>query len=505
VQDVITTLDMFVADRNAEYLGVSRLVLMENAGAAVARVVRERFPNVENVLVVAGTGDNGGDGLVAARHLHGFGKRVRVVLLGTERDVKEGPARINLRALVNLWGVELIEAPTPEKLLACEELFLKWAHVIIDAVLGTGIRGKLREPHSTAIDLMNLSPAPKVSVDVPSGMNPDTGDVPDKAVRANVTVTMHKPKRGFLNPNASKYLGEVVVAPIGIPPEAELVVGPGDLAYLRLERPPNSKKGDNGRILIVAGSREFSGAAALAALSALRAGSDLAVVLAPSPAAMALKSMGPDIIAVPLPGDYLNLQHLDTILEYADRSDVVVLGPGIGRRGETEELVRVLVDRIRKPMVIDADAIKALAGARIGRYDVVLTPHAGEFRILTGMEVPEGLTSRIEVVKRGADSVGAIVLLKGRYDIISDGKRVKVNKTGNPAMTVGGTGDVLTGLVASLMTKSSDVLEAAAVAAFINGIAGDLALRDLGGYHLLASDLLNYIPKAFAEAKKYLL
>ncbi|MCC6020998.1 MAG: NAD(P)H-hydrate dehydratase [Thermoproteaceae archaeon] len=491
VVEAISSLEMYVADRNAEWLGISRLVLMESAGAAVARNVLKRFPSAGSVLVVCGTGDNGGDGYVAARHLHAAGRRVRVVALGEPR---EGPARVNYEAVRRLWGVELAVAQSPLELLALQDWFT-WAHVIVDAVLGTGIRGPLREPHATAIELMNASPAPKVAVDVPSGLDPDTGEVRDRAVRAALTVTLHKPKRGLLAESARQYVGELVVEPIGIPPEAELVVGPGDFAYFNFSRRPDAKKGDHGRVLVVGGSLEYSGAPVYVALAALRAGVDLAVIAAPEPAAAAAKAQSPDVIAVPLEGPRLSLRHVERVASLAERFDVVAMGPGLGTEGETLDAVREIFRRLagRKPLVIDADAIKALRG-ETARGVVVFTPHAGEFKALTGVEPPRELEGRVAVVREWAARINAVILLKGRYDVISDGKRAKVNTTGTPAMTVGGTGDVLTGITAAFLTKTKDPLEAAAVAAFVNGLAGEDAAAELG-YHITASDLIPRIPK----------
>lgn len=494
--ETITSLDMYAADRNAEWLGVPRLALMENAGAAVARVVLSEYPQALRVLVVAGTGDNGGDGMVAARHLHARGKAVRVIVLG---EPKEELARANFEALKRTM-VQMAVTGTPEELLAVQGWFM-WADVIIDAVLGTGIRGKLREPHSTAIDLMNIATAPKIAVDVPSGLDPDTGEVRDKAVRAAVTVTFHKAKPGLLKPESAKYVGKLIVENIGIPPEAELYVGPGDFRRLNFARRAESKKGDHGRVLVVGGSAEYSGAPIYVALAALRSGVDLVIMAEPEPAAVAAKSYSPDLISVPLSGDRLKPAHVEKILELAQRADVVAMGPGLGLEPDTQEAVKSLFSKLsgKKPLVIDADAIKALAGLGSVEGNVVFTPHAGEFRALTGVEPPAKLEERIEAVKREAARLNAVILLKGRYDVISDGKRVKVNITGTPAMTVGGTGDVLTGLVAGLATKGKDLLHAAALAAFINGEAGEQAARELG-FHITASDLIRFIPSVI---KKY--
>lgn len=486
--EAITSIEMYVADRNAEWLGVPRLVLMENAGAAVARIALSSFPDARRILVVAGTGDNGGDGMVAARHLHGAGREVRVIALG---EPKEELAKINFEAL-RKTRVKMAIANTPEELLALQSWFT-WADLIIDAVLGTGIKGKLREPHSTAIDLMNIAPAPKIAVDVPSGLDPDTGEVRDKAVKAAITVTFHKAKAGLLAQSATAYVGRLVVESIGIPPEAELYVGPGDFRLASFARRADSKKGDHGRVLIVGGSAEYSGAPMYVALAALRTGVDLAILAEPEPAAAAAKAYSPDLIAVPLPGNRLKPTHVERILSLAQKADVVAIGPGLGVEPETQEAVKEIFAKLSgTPIVVDADAIKALAGSRASG-PAVFTPHAGEFKILTGVEPPQDLEERVKTVREQAARMNSVILLKGRYDVISDGRRVKVNITGTPAMTVGGTGDVLTGLVAGLATKTKDLFVAASIAAFVNGLAGEEAARELG-FHITASDLIRYIP-----------
>jgi hydroxyethylthiazole kinase-like uncharacterized protein yjeF len=248
-------------------------------------------------------------------------------------------------------------------------------------------------------------------------------------------------------------------------------------------------------VLVVGGSLEYSGAPVYAALAALRAGVDLAVIAAPEPAATAAKAQSPDVIAIPLEGPRLSLRHVEKLAALAERFDAVAMGPGLGVEGETPDAVRELFRRLAgvKPLVVDADAIKALRG-EAPRGVVVFTPHAGEFKTLTGVEPPRGLEERAAAVKEWAARLNSVILLKGRYDVASDGRRVKINTTGTPAMTVGGTGDVLTGLVAAFLTKTRDPLGAAAVAAFVNGLAGEDAAAELG-HHITASDLIPRIPK----------
>jgi len=501
----ITTLEMRVIDSNAAFVGIDRHILMENAGRSVATTVVEKYPNAKRILVVAGLGDNGGDGLVAARYLHSWGRDVKVILLGRINDAKEELVVDNLNILRNL-NVEIIEAPTPYDLLANQELFHPWAEVIIDAIIGTGIRGILREPQATAIELINKSSAYRVAVDIPSGFDPDTGEVRDVAVKAHVTVTMHRPKAGLIKEGSSQYVGELVIADIGIPEEVEHVVGPGDLFYYNYARRPESKKGDNGRVLLVGGSREFTGAIYLAAKAALRSGVDLSIVMAPRDVARDIRSHDPSIIAIPLDGDYLMLNHVDQIMEQVGKSHVIAIGPGLGLREETMKAVVELVMRainVGKRVVIDADAIKAIGELKkqdLITKNVIVTPHAGEFKWLTGVEVgtdenPWVRALRVRDVTKQVLN-GGVVLLKGNVDIITDGQRYKLNFTGNPGMTVGGTGDVLTGVVSAIAVKVQDLFEAAAIGAFITGLAGDMAVKELG-YHITPVDVIERIPAVF--------
>jgi len=504
--EVLSSREMAIADENAAFLGLPRALLMENAGRAVAEEVARRLGGAEGrrIAVVAGLGNNGGDGLVAARHLASMGARVAVILLGREEAIRTEEARTNWEVLKQMpLSVELREAPTPEELSAAwEELGAGEADAIVDAVFGTGIRGRIRSPFSEAIELINTSRGLVVAVDVPSGLNPDTGEPSRPTVRADATVCLHKLKPGLLKPSAKEFVGEFIVAGIGMPPEAELVVGPGDLrAYLPGRRLPHAKKGDFGRVLVVGGGPDYSGAPALAALAALRMGADLAMVAAPRSVASVIRSFSPNLIVKELSSDRLVPADLPFLLELAERSTCVVVGPGLGTAPETFETVEGLLERLRGkvPMVIDADAIKALASRPVllSGAKAVITPHAGELRLLSGRKVPPptDLRGRMAFVKEVAAELGAVVLLKAHVDVISDGKRVKINITGNPGMTVGGTGDVLSGVVATLLSWGLEPFVAACLGAFINGLAGDLAARELG-YHIMATDVIERLPEA---------
>jgi len=500
----VSSREMAIADENAAFLGVSRLLLMENAGRALADEIARRLGGVKGrrIVVVAGLGNNGGDGLVAARHLASLGANVAVVLLGREDAIRTEEAKANWAALKKMFlSVKLYQASTPEELRrAWSELGAEKADVIIDAIFGTGVRGPIRSPFSDAIELINASRGLVVAVDVPSGLNPDTGDPSEPTVKAGLTITMHKPKPGLLAPEAEEFVGELVIAGIGMPPEAELVVGPGDLkAYLPAVRPPHAKKGDFGRVLVIGGGPDYSGAPALSALAALRAGADLAVVAAPKSVASVIRSFSPNLIVRALSSDKLVPGDVPFLLRLTERSTCVVIGPGLGTDPETSEAVRAFLRAAKStvPLVIDADAIKAIAKGSVdlSGAKAVVTPHAGELKLLSGREVPPptDLGARMDFVKQVASELGITVLLKAHEDVISDGGRVKVNITGNPAMTVGGTGDVLAGIVAALLSQGLGLFEAACLGAFINGAAGDLAARELG-YHITATDVIERIP-----------
>ena len=501
---VISSREMAIADENAVFLGVPRALLMENAGKAVADEVAKRLGHLEGrrIIVVAGLGNNGGDGLVAARHLAAHGAYVAVILLGRGEQIRTEEARRNWLALENmLLSVELHEVRTAEELEAVwRELRAGEADAVIDAIFGTGIKGPIRSPYSDAIELINASKGLIVAVDVPSGLEPDEGRPSEPTVRAHITVTMHKPKPGLLRPKARDFVGELVVANIGLPPEAELVVGPGDIrSLLRPSRPPHSKKGDFGRILVIGGSSDYSGAPALAALAALRTGADLAIVAAPKSVANVIRAFSPNLVVRALSSDVLSPSDVPFLLDLAERSTCVIIGPGLGLREETFEAVRTFLGSVRgkKPLVINADAIKALAlkPVDLSGTDTVITPHAGELRLLSGRELPppEDLKARMDFVKQVASELGITLLLKAHEDVISDGERIKINITGNPAMTVGGTGDVLTGVVATFLSWGLGPFEAACLGAFVNGMAGDLAARELG-YHITATDVIERIP-----------
>jgi NAD(P)H-hydrate epimerase len=504
---IFTPLDIAIADENSEYLGVPKLVLMENAGSAVADALKEKLKSLQKkkIVVFAGLGNNGGDGFASARHIAGEDANITVILVGKEEDIGTDEARTNWRILKNMrYHVKLIEARNVEDIKEVRKQVLD-ADAIIDAIFGTGIKGKMKEPYTSAIDLINECRGLKVAVDVPSGLDPETGNVHEKVVKADLTVTLHGLKTGLKNKKT--YVGEIVVAPIGIPPEAEELVGPGDVKYFVKPRESHSKKGDFGRVLVVGGSKDYSGAPALVALAALRTGADLAIVAAPKSVADVIRSFSPNIIVKKLNHDVLTSNDLPDLQPLIDHCTSIAVGPGLGLQEETVDGVLQFMEEVckKKPMVVDADALKALsrkpeclAGAK-----AVFTPHAGEFSILMGCEIAssQALEKRINQVKDAAKKVGVTILLKGPDDIISDGDRCKINVTHNPGMAVGGTGDVLSGVVATFLGWGVEPFRSACAGAFVNGMAGNLAVKERG-YHIMATDVIEEIPNVLKRFEK---
>ena len=470
VRSAIPPEEVKVLDLNARHLGVRTIELMENAGAAVAKHVLDAYPAADSVGVLCGRGNNGGDGFVAARYL----SNSRHVTVFTLEEPSESMSDLTMENFSKVRGLSR----------SVVAFSAKEHDVVVDAMLGIGLRGKPREPYAKTIRNLNRSRKRVVSVDVPSGWPSDL------SVKADATVTFHAPKKGMNRKNS----GRIVVADIGIPDEAEKYCGPGDFSLLPA-RKPNARKGDAGRVLVIGGG-PYTGAPAFTGMAAMRAGADLAFVATPEPAALPVAVYSPSLIVRSLEGERLSEDHITELLAFSRSADVVAIGPGLGSAPETIRGVQRFIQRCMKPMVIDADAIHA-CGAQpqiLRKKSAVITPHAGEFRRLTGKALgTDDPMKRGERVKEGAAKLRATILLKGQVDVISDGSYIKLNRTGNNALAVGGTGDVLTGLVASLIAQGAQPFHAARIGAFAMGLAGDLAFEEKS-YGLVATDVIEKIP-----------
>src|SRR5256884_166108 len=428
---MISPLEMRVLDRNAQYFGIPTLDLMEAAGKAVAEVARSEFGAAgKHVLVLCGTGNNGGDGLVAARHLS---KEARVTVLlarsPDQFDTKEAQTNFErLRDVQILAGLDRSEEAIAE------------ADLLIDALLGIGAEGSLREPFASLVRQVNGSGKPIVSVDVPSGFG--TGLM----VRPTVTVALHDVKEGMTPDND----GRIRIVDIGIPSKVTTMIGPGEFLLYPVPR-ATSHKGENGRLLVIAGG-PYTGAPAPVGFGSLGIGIDLLHIAAPASAATAVASYSPTFIVHPLVGHRLLREDLRQIIELTTRVDAVAIGPGLGDASGTLEAIREAVRGIPLPMVLDADAIKAVAAdpkCLVGKK-AVLTPFSREFHILSVKALPDAADNRAVKILETAKALGATILLKGHVDIVTDGRGLKFNYTGNPGMTAGGTGDVPCGLTAGL-------------------------------------------------------
>ena len=480
----ITSSKMRAIDANCAYIGLNPLQLMENAGAAIAREIMSRISSGK-VLFVAGRGNNGGDAFVAARHLAiNEEYDVRLVLLGHSSRIRTEESRHNFSLLSYSGLSELREIADSKEL----ENYSGWKDndVIVDGVLGSGIKGTPREPESTAIDLINSSHSYIVSIDSPSGYDMDGGEIV-KSVFADMTLTFHRKKEGLELPGSDRYTGRVKVVPIGVCRDAEEYMGAGDLISLA-HRKRDAHKGNSGRVLVIGGGAYY-GAPALAAMAALRTGADIVTLAVPENVADTVASFSPDLIVVPLSGNRLNLSDIPVLKLLLESHDVAVIGPGLGRDTETLETVEELLPLCVKA-VLDADALFGLKPPKSGG-EFILTPHSAEFSRLWGSELPEKINSKKNIVSRFASESNVTVILKGSTDVISDGAVTRLNKTGNAGMTVGGTGDVLSGITAALFAVN-EAMDAASCAVFISGAAGDLAYEEKGN-GLLATDIIERI------------
>jgi hydroxyethylthiazole kinase-like uncharacterized protein yjeF len=499
VLQAVTSREMRALEVNAEYFGVSLLQLMENAGRNVAVDIAQRFEVGKRVVIFCGLGGNGGDGFVTARHLLSMGFVVTVMIAGRSKEIVHEAAEKNFLSLSYLNEIPILEVTDSSDIPKVE------ADVVVDALLGTGTKGSLKPPIRQMVEYINSLSGFKIAVDVPTGIDSDTGENLGIAVKADATVSSHAPKIGLAN--AKKYVGELIVKDIGVPSQIERLAGPGDVQLVTRKRELKAHKGDFGRLLVIGGSEVFSGAPVLVSLAALRTGVDIAYLAAPEKTARAISSFSPDLITIKLDGKHLKVANIEFLKPYIEAVDAVVLGPGLGLHADTQEFVKTCINAVEcagKPLLLDADGLKVFAEfKRPFKIPAVLTPHEGEYTILTGQKLPENMNDRAAQVQKTAAELNAILLVKGKVDLVCSKKKYKLNFTGNPGMTVGGTGDVLSGVVGSLLAQRVDAFEAAVAGAFVNGGAGDFVVSEVG-YHMLASDLLDWIPLIFDDPMSHL-
>jgi NAD(P)H-hydrate epimerase len=486
---------------------------MENAGRQAVAAMEAAFEDLASsrVAVLCGRGNNGGDGFVVARTLIQRGVETAVFLIGSVSEV-QGDARTNIEVLgrIGLTVVEITNAQEWE--LHFSEI--SECDIIVDALLGTGFHGRLTGLLQTIVADVNALGVPVVAIDLPTGVSADSADVDGEAIEASMTVTLAAPKIPLVFPPADRHGGDLVIADIGIPypvideldgPYLELLTREG-IRELVPSRAADSHKGDFGRVLIVAGSVGRTGAAHLAAVGALRSGAGLVTVATPRSCLGVIASMGPEYMTEALdetPSGAIHFAALDRLFELD--ADVIAVGPGLGRDPGTVAFVHGLLERAGVPVVIDADGLNAFGGdpdRLMGRdgVDVVVTPHPGEMSRLLGTSIEAVQRDRLGSARGFATEHKAHVVLKGHRTIVAgpDG-RAFVNLTGNPGMATGGTGDLLTGMIAAWIAQLLDAEAACRLAVYLHGSAGDLAAAETGDVALIASDIGSHLGIALQE------
>lgn len=510
---IVSAAEMRQIDRvTTEGFHVPSLTLMENAGAAVASFVLERYLSVQRITVLCGKGNNGGDGFVVARKLHEVGKLVQVLLLAEQAQLTGDTAamfqRLPLKAVTATSTAAFQSAPV-------REMFR--ADLLIDAILGTGFKPPVMGVYADAIAALNQSSAPVIAVDIPSGADADAQIQNSRTLaRANAIVTFTAPRPAHVFSLMTQ--GSTIIAPIGSPEEAIAsdlklhLTTPNEVARLTGPRPADSNKGNYGHVLIVGGSIGKAGAAAMAGMAVLRVGAGLATVATPVSVLQTVAGFAPEIMTEALADTdagtigmrSFEFGLLDSLTE---GKGAIAIGPGLGRHLETQELVRTCVERYRGPLILDADALNAFQGSteRLTGYgrSVILTPHPGEMARLLGTTAEEVQKDRLVLARSFASEHHVTVVLKGHRTLTvhSDGT-AWVNPTGNPGMATGGTGDILTGMIAGFVAQNPDrVFEAVVAAVFLHGLAGDVARDSVGEYSLMATDLLTALPEAFRRVQ----
>jgi len=518
---IVTAAEMRSIDRaTSERFGVPSLTLMENAGAAVAEHALAHYSSAQRIVVVCGKGNNGGDGFVAARHLHEKGKRVRVILLADPAELKGDAAVMYAKLPVVATVIRSSED------LKHYGQTLSPADLYLDAILGTGFRPPVSGLYAEAIAALNASTSPVIAVDIPSGADADAME-PQQGIiaRADSIVTFSAPRPAHVFSPLTK--GPTCVAGIGSPDEAIVsaldlnVTTAHDFAHLIGPRPDESNKGNYGHVLVVGGSLGKAGAAAMAGMAALRSGAGLATVATPKSVVPTVAGFHPEVMTEPLAetdAGTISSSAADRIMELAKGKSVLAVGPGISRVDETSGFVRALVRDSEVPIVLDADGLNAFEGhtgelSGKGRV-LVITPHPGEMARLAGISIADVQNDRLGVARRFAREHELIVVLKGhRTLVVQPNGEAWVNMTGNPGMSTGGTGDILTGMVAAMIAQSvgaekttaqspQHVLLAVCAAVHLHGLAGDVMREEVGEHSLVATDLLRGLPEAFRRTQE---
>lgn len=522
MERLVTAEQMRACDKLAiRTLGIPAVVLMENAGRAVAMAAERHLgsPAGKVVAVLCGRGNNGGDGFVAARHLANSGAQVIVVITGRPAEIK-GDAAVQFKILKSI----LNQRPKNRiRILSYSPTMfgrIERPDIIIDALFGTGFIGEVRKPYDRVIDWMNAQKAPIIAVDIPSGLNSDRGSVDNIAVRATETVTMGLKKIGLFIGKGPEHTGRITLEHIGVPNYVFPLAGPKTYLIQRADvrdqlpkRPFHAHKHSVGKIFVLAGSPGLTGAASMTAQAAMRMGAGAVVLGTPRSVYPILAKKLTEVMTEPLAdteAGTVSSQAHSTIRQYVKWSDAIIIGPGLGRHPQTQSFVVRLLQEIKKPLLLDADGLNAFTDkpsllARSKNRQIVITPHAGELSRLINVPSGEIEDNRVDVARASAKRFGVIVVLKGAPTVTAtpDGD-VIVNATGNPGMATAGSGDVLSGIIGTLLSQQVSPSAAAYCGAYVHGLAGDIAKASLGERALMAMDILHKIPSALNTIEKNL-
>ena len=488
-------------DRAAtEEFGISEDLLMENAGQALYFAILKEF-GVKNkkFVIFCGSGNNGGDGLAVARKIHSNGGEATIILLDDENKFK-GIAKKNFE-IVSRMPIEISQVSSIDSIKSA----VLHSDAIVDAIFGTGLTREVNGIYRDVIQLINESKKPVFSVDIPSGVNGDTGQVMGAAVKADYTVTFGLPKLGNVLYPGYVHCGKLYVSHISFPPslyDADSIRVEINTPVELPERDKNAHKGDFGEVLFIAGASSYLGAPYFSALSFLKAGGGYSRLATPISISPFLATKGSEIVFVPqkeTPSGSIALENKDELLQLAQRVDMVVMGPGISLNEETQELARELTQEIQKPLLIDGDGITAISKdieiIKRRKSATILTPHMGEMSRITKMEIGQINKNKIDILQRTAKELGAMIVLKGAHSVIGyPDETAFINLSGNPGMATAGSGDVLTGTIAAMFGLGLSLRDAVRMGVFIHGMAGDLAAADKGEDGITAQDIMDYLP-----------
>jgi len=514
---IVTAKEMQDIDRTAiDDYGIPGIVLMENAAKGVVITLFKKFSDIKNkkVGVFAGKGNNGGDGLAVARLLADENISVTVYLL-SKKVLLKGNAKINLDSAEEM-GIKIFEITSSDDLEGVKDNISK-NDIFIDAIFGTGLTSGVKGYHIDVINFINSLKKFVLSIDIPSGLSSDTGEIIGEHIMANFTAALCLPKIGEILYPAAEYTGELEVVDIGIP-ESIInnknvkinLIEERDAARILPKRKPDTHKGTYGHLAVIAGSKGKGGAAALASISALRAGAGLVTLALPECLNISFEAGVPEVMTLPLPDTKdgtIDKSAFDILINFLDGKSAVLIGPGITTNLSTSSLIKNFIKKVKCPMLIDADALNVIADTmellKNRTSPVIITPHPGEMARMLNTTSKEIQTNRIESSRKLSVEYGIYVILKGARSIVTTPEgEIYINPTGNPGMATAGTGDILSGIVAGFLSQGLSAKDSSILGVYLHGMAGDIAAANLTQTALIASDLLKTFPEAVKGVEK---